>query len=325
MYRALQSRQRMYQTLLDREFQKIENLAATAPNPSDIEGLSSYQDWLVAIANDQITNIDDAPQDGITSFLTRFKQSYEPLVSPSYPLTSAQQHHHQLTNSYVDLSTHCLHLFARLLFTTDFRNVLKTFFVPPTWYQERSMQQITTTFEDYLSGENNIMQVLHPSLQPILVEEMAETLLTSYLSSVHNRGVKIRLRIDPYTEKIKDDVVTVFQFFQGYPESFEGIKDKWRVVNDFQNLLSAEKNAAGGGGGGGGAMGIGGTGAGAGGPIVDAFAALKAKYWDVQLSWVEAVLRCRDDFDRGMLSAVKSAAANLEVERGMETVMSKIK
>ncbi|KAI7360618.1 hypothetical protein KC336_g21958, partial [Hortaea werneckii] len=58
---------------------------------------------------------------------------------------------------------------------------------------------------------------------------------------------------------------------------------------------------------------------------VEAFAALKAKYWDVQLSWVEAVLRCRDDFDRGMLSAVKSAAANLEVERGMETVMSKIK
>ncbi|KAI7504215.1 exocyst complex component Sec6 [Hortaea werneckii] len=324
MYRALQSRQRMYQTLLDREFQKIENLAATAPNPSDIEGLSSYQDWLVAIANDQITNIDDAPQDGITSFLTRFKQSYEPLVSPSYPLTSAQQHHDQLTNSYVDLSTHCLHLFARLLFTTDFRNVLKTFFVPPTWYQERSMQQITTTFDDYLSGENNIMQVLHPSLQPILVEELAETLLTSYLASVHTRGAKIRLRLDPYTEKIKDDVVTVFQFFQGYPESFEGIKDKWRVVNDFQNLLSADKNAAAAGGGGG-AVGIGTTGAGAGGPIVEAFAALKAKYWDVQLSWVEAVLRCRDDFDRGMLSAVKSAAANLEVERGMETVMSKIK
>jgi len=301
MYRALKSRQQMWEKLVDTEFLRIEEAASTATNPSDIEGLSSYQDWLVAIANDQITNIDDQPEQNITSFLTRFKRDYEPLVSPSYPVTTATEHD-SLTNGYIDLASHCINLFARLLFTTDFRNVTKTFFVAPQWYNERSIQQITTTFDDYLSGENNITQVLHPSLRDIMVEELADALLVAYLSGVRNKGAKIR-RQDPLTDKIKDDVLTVFKFFQGWPDTFDLVKDKWRVVNSFENLLSAEKGQG----------------------VVEAFERMKQSYWDVQLAWVEAVLRARDDFDRSMLSSVKSAAASLDVERGAETVMSKVK
>ncbi|KAK5120287.1 hypothetical protein LTR85_006493 [Meristemomyces frigidus] len=303
MMRALKLRQQMWERLIDAEYRKIADLAAApGANPSDVEGLSSYQDWLVAIANDQITNIDDQPSSGITSFLTRFKRDYEPLVTPSYPVTTASDHD-SLTNGYIDLASHCMQLFSSLLFTTDFRNVTKTFFTSPNWYQERTMQQVTTTFEDYLSGENNITQVLHPSLRDILVEEMGDALLVTYLSSVRNKGAKFR-RQDPFTDKIKEDVVTVFTFFSTHnPDTFDLIKDKWRVVNAFENLLSADKGAG----------------------VVEAFQRMKAGYWDVQLAWVEAVLRARDDFDRGMLSQVKSAAAGMEVERGAETVMSKVK
>jgi hypothetical protein len=40
---------------------------------------------------------------------------------------------------------------------------------------------------------------------------------------------------------------------------------------------------------------------------------------------VEAVLRSRDDYDRGMLSGVKNKAAGMSVERGAESVFSKVK
>ncbi|TKA75437.1 hypothetical protein B0A55_04877 [Friedmanniomyces simplex] len=309
MIRALKSRQKMWETLVDTEFKRIEDEATRAGSAEDIEGLSSYQDWLVAIANDQITNIDDVPETSTTSFLTRFRSDFTPLVSPSYPLTTAADLD-SLTNGYIDLASHCTHLFASLLFTTDFRAVTRSFFTP-AWYSTdqagQSMRQITTTFEDYLAGENNVTQVLHPSLRDILVEELSDTLLVHYLGAVRNKGVKFR-RSDPFTERIREDVLIVFGFFKAPypdapPEMFELVRDKWRAVNAFEGLLSADKGQG----------------------VVEAFERLKSQYWDVQLAWVEAVLRARDDFDRGMLSSVKGAAAGVEVERGLETVMGKVK
>ncbi len=59
--------------------------------------------------------------------------------------------------------------------------------------------------------------------------------------------------------------------------------------------------------------------------VADEFEAFKTAYWDLQISWVEAVLRARDDFERGMLNAVKARAAQMDVTRGPETIMSKVK
>ncbi|KAF2766124.1 exocyst complex component Sec6 [Teratosphaeria nubilosa] len=302
MMRALKARQKMWENLLDAEYQRIDDLASQ-PNAviADIEGVGTYQDWLIAVANDQITNIDDQPDQNITSFLTRFRADYEPIVSPSYPLTNAFEHE-SLQNGYIDLASHCMHQFASLLFATDFRSIIKTFFTA-TWYSEKAMQQITTTFDDYLSGDNSILTLLHPSLRDILIEELSTSLLTAYLTSIRNKSARFR-RSDPFTDKLKDDVVTVFKCFSAYGDDlFSLVKDKWRVVNAFANLVTAEKGQG----------------------VVEAFVQLKREYWDVQLSWVEAVLRCRDDFDRGMLGGVKGAAAGLEVDRGVETVMSRVK
>lgn len=293
MLRSLKQRQQTWEILMDTEVARFES----APDPTTLEGFNTLQDHLVAIANDQITNIDDQP--GVTSFLTRFRKDYEPLVSPAYALSS-QAELDSLRDGYVDLGTHCISLFVRLIFASDLSGAVKDFFTPQWLRQEvKIMETITLTFEDYL---NDYFQVLHPSLKDVLVEELSDELLVRYLSAVRNKNAKFR-RLEPFTEVIKSDIMAVFTYFQNHPDSFEEIKGKWRAVSAFGDLLSAEK----------------GDGA------IDAYDRMKQAYWDVQIGWVEAVLRSRDDFDRAMLSSVKAKAAEMSGERGTETVMGKVK
>ncbi|OQO12861.1 hypothetical protein B0A48_02325 [Cryoendolithus antarcticus] len=291
MYIALKQRQQMWERLVDDEARKFES------GQLGQEAVSSFHDWLVAIANDQITNIDDDPATGTPSFLSRFRADFEPLVSPAYAISSTTEHE-SLSNAYVDLSTHCLALFAKTIFNVDFRSIMQDFFTP-LWYSKACMAQINSTFEDYL---NDYTAVFHPSLRDILIEELANELLVRYLSAVHNKNAKFR-RADPYTSKMTEDVKGVFAFFGQYGDAFEVVKQKWRAVELFEGLLSAPKGQ----------------------PVVEAYARLKEVYWDVQMGWIEAVLRSRDDFERAMLAGVKARAAEMSGERGAETVMSKVR
>lgn len=292
MFLVLKGHQTNWQALLDEESGKYKAAGGTLS-----EGLQALQDWLIAVANDQIACIDDNDESGQIGYLTRFKRDFEPLVSPKYLASTAISELDALRDGYVDLSTHCLSQFVELIFTVDFSTVLPDFFTQK-WYGEFAVKRITSTFEDYMADYSPI---LHPSLTDILVEELSDELLVRYLSAIRNRGVKFR-RQDPYTDKFKDDILTVFDFFQKYPESFATIKQKWRLVDYLVRLLETEKAG-----------------------IVAIYEAFKTEYWDLQLSWVEAVLRSRDDFERSMLSAVKAKAAELSVERGIETLMSRVR
>lgn len=292
MFRALKAHQTAWQTLIDEE-------AAKYRSSGSDEGLQVMQDWLIAVANDQIACIDDNSETGQMGHLTRFKQDFEPLVDPKYLATRAIPELDALRDGYVDLGTHCLALFVEVVFSVDFRTTIPDFFTQK-WYGDFAIQRITSTFEDYMS---DYTPVLHPSLTDILVEELSDELLVQYLSSVRNRGVKFRRHVDPYTDKIKDDLLTVFAFFQKYPDSFASIKQKWRLVDWLVRMLEAEKGPA----------------------LVAEYESFKTEYWDLQLSWVEAVLRTRDDFERSALSAIKAKAAELSVEMGVETLMGKVR
>ncbi|KAF1811237.1 exocyst complex component Sec6 [Eremomyces bilateralis CBS 781.70] len=290
MFRSLISRQRMWEQLVSSELQKY-----LQPN-ADQEGLQPLQDFLVAIANDQIACIDDAEDEGGSpSYLTQFSRAINPIVSSAYSITVTSQTE-TLRDGYVDLSTHCLNTFAQVIFSIDFRNLMSEFFTP-AWYSKKAIGQAVSTFEDYL---NDYLPVLHPSLRDILVEELADELLIHYLSSVRNKSVKFR-RSDPFVQKIRDDILTVFGYFEKF-EAFEAIKQKWRVVDGFTRLLESDKAQ-----------------------LPDVYAQFKTDYWDVNMSWVEAVLRARDDFDRSLLNAVKARAGEIEVVRGPDTVMAKVK
>ncbi|KAI9681369.1 MAG: SNARE-binding exocyst subunit S6 [Caeruleum heppii] len=290
MLRVLKSRQTAWQKMVDEEAAKY-----PIPNNSEQDGYQTLQDWLAAIANDQIACIDDNEESGQLGYFTRFVRDFEPFVSPKY-LAGTQTEIDGLRDGYVDLSTHCISTFTSLIFAVDFRFTIVDLFTPK-WYSETSMKRLVSTFEDYIG---DYTEVLHHSMLDILVEELADAMLIRYLSAVHNKGAKFR-RADPFEAKLRDDVVTAFAFFERFPD-FTLIKQKWRVVDGFGRLIASEKSA-----------------------LPDVFQALKTEYWDLQMAWVETVLRCRDDFERSALNAVKHRAAEMVVQRGAETIMGKVK
>ncbi|CCU77185.1 exocyst complex component sec6 [Blumeria hordei DH14] len=290
----LKTRQQNWQKMLDEEASKYNG------NNPETEGFQALQDWLVATANDQIACIDDNEDEERYAYLTSFRQQFEPLVSPSY-LQRIDEQLSALRNGYVDLSTHCIAKFAQLIFVVDFRAVIPDFFTQK-WYTATAMKQMIVTFEEYVGDYKT---VLHHSLLDIFIEELADELLIRYLSGVRNKGAKFK-RQDPFKDKIFNDVSTAFEFFNNNellsPDVADVIKQKWRVTECFLALIELEKSQ-----------------------IPDYFMELKTDYWDLQFSWVEAVLRARDDFDRSLLNSVKAKAAQVVVIRGSETIMSKVK
>ena len=304
MFSSLKSRQQQWERLVDEEANKFKN-----PAPEVLEGLQPFQDWLLAIANDQIACVDDAAGADVNDptaqvgYLSRFKDDFTKLPTPPSPKFMGSVGVNEvdaIRDGYVDLSTHCINRFVSLIFMVDFRNIMSELFVPGKWYEQSAVSRITTTFDDYVS---DYQALLHPSLIDILIEEMSDALIIAYLTAIRtNRGVKFR-RGDPFAAKFRDDVLAAFNFFQKYPESFnETIKPKWKAVNFTVQLLEADKSS-----------------------VVGVYEQFKRDFWDLQLSWVEGVLKTRDEWDRSMISNVKRAAANSYAERGMETVMGKVK
>lgn len=290
MFRALTSRQRMWQNLVETERAKY-----SLPNAST-DGAYEFQEWLIAIANDQIICIEE-PEEGQSSFLKNFETEITPLVSAAYTTTMTAQIE-ALRDGYVDLASECIRICSQMIFYTDFRDVLKQLFTPE-WYGERNVEQMTQTFADFL---NDYELAVHRSVIELLIIELSDALLIAYLSAVRNKGAKFR-RSDPFGDKIKEDVLTVFEYFNRYPVGSE-IKEQWRAIEHFVKLLSADK---------------------AGIPAV--YENLKYYYPDVHIGWVEAVLRSRDDFERSMLNAVKAKAATIVIEpdQQRETIMGKVK
>ena len=290
MFIALKSRQASWQKMIDDEASRYRSPSA------EQEGLHGLQDWLLAIANDQIACIDDNEEHGQIGYLTRFQRDQEMIVTPQYVSQRSQPEVEALRDGFVDLGTYCISTFVSIIFTIDFRSVLPEFFTQ-RWYTEFGMKRIITTFEDYLG---DYQSVLHPSLLDIFIEELADELLVRYLLCVRNKSAKFK-RSDPFTEKFKDDVLTAFDWFNKFPV-FADIKAKWRVVDYLVRMLESDKAL-----------------------VIDVYESFRREYWDLQMSWVEVALKARDDSDRSLISSVKAKASELYVERGAETIMGKVK
>ncbi|KAI0161281.1 exocyst complex component Sec6 [Xylariaceae sp. FL1272] len=293
MFLRLRARQQNFQKMLEDESARFEG-----DKEPELEGFQALQDWLVATANDQMACIDDNEEEQRLAYLSSFKQKIEPFVTPQY-MEHAESEVNMLRDGYVDFSTWCINKFAKLVISVDFKTVITTFFTP-RWYETTAMKQMIVTFEEYVS---DYQQVLHHSLVDIFVEIFADELLVRYLMCVRNKGAKFK-RTDPFQDKIFNDISTAFEFFRALPnpDVSNTITQTWRVTEYFLQLLTTEKDA-----------------------LPDVFQDFKSRYWDLQITWVEAVLRSRDDFERSMLNAVKARAAQMDVVRGPETIMGKVK
>lgn len=313
MFRALKARCDMWAALVAAEYDKYAR--STAPQ-AELEGVQGFQDWLVALANDQIACVEDgegadaAPASPNTArapapklgYLSSFRRDYESLVSRDYA-TATVPRFEALKDSLANLALDCIRTFARLIVAVDFRATMPEFFTP-AWYSRRAMGQIISTYDDYLG---DYAATLPDSLHDILIEELANQLLVAYLSAVRNRGARFR-RQDPFDERIRDDVLAVFGFFQKFPASAEAVRERWRVVEAFNALIAVDKQ-----------------------DIVAEFGAFLAGYWDLRLSWVEAVLRARDDIDwspigdgKALMKAIRAKAAAERVEGLEATVMGEV-
>ncbi|KAK3320652.1 exocyst complex component Sec6-domain-containing protein [Cercophora scortea] len=293
MFQRLRARQQAWQKMLEDEAARYET-----GRDIEIDGFPALQDWLVATANDQIACIDDNEDEGRLAYLSDFKKKFGGVVTPQY-MDRAEGDVAALRDGYVDLSTWCMQKFAQLVFAVDFKAVMPEFFTAK-WPQSTAMARMVATLEEYVGDYRT---VLHHSLVDIFTEILAEELLVRYLSAVRNKGAKFR-RADQFEDRLYADIATAFAFFDALQnqDMAREIKQTWRVMEPFLSLLTADKES-----------------------VADAFAAFKASYWDLQISWVEAVLRAREDFERGMLNAVKARAAQMDVVRGPETIMSKVK
>jgi hypothetical protein len=283
MIRALTTRQRIWNQLVDDEKDKYMGLNPT----QDGDGVAVFQEWLIAIANDQIICIDDADEAvGRPSFVTIFEREATPLLSATYLSDRLAPQLDELRNGYIDISSHCIQIFCQLIFLTDFKPILSKFFTPE-WYQRTDMASIIITFKDYLADYE---EQVHRSLQDLLIDSLADELLVQYLGAVRNKSVKFR-RSDQFAAKMRDDLVTAFDFFRTYGDQGRDIMGRWRAVEFFLRLLETEKSQ-----------------------VSFVYEEFKMTYREVQIGWVEAVLRTRDDFDRAMLNAVKAKAAETSIE-----------
>ena len=339
MFSALKQRQQLWQNAISDEtarYSSTPNNSSTTTSNTESESVSALQDWLIALANDQITCVDDSSTDDHTSYLARFQTDFESLVTPGYLTSRAIPETDALRLGFIDLATSSIASFVSLIFAVDFRTTLSDFFTPK-WYTETGMRRICSTFEDYLADYKS---TLHPTLLDVLVEELADQLLISYLSCIRNKGVKFRRQGDAFVDKIRDDVITAFEFFESLtlPTSsggaggggdgpdvpsqespplvptfdFPALKAKYRAIDFTVRLLEADRAA-----------------------VVGVFAEFRHVYPDVNVGWVETVLRSRDDFERAMVNGVKAKAGEMAGAggigggapggEGMETVMGKVK
>ena len=155
----------MWQSLVEAEYTRY-----ASPTPSsDIDGggLQAAQDWIIAIANDQINCVADDDDDR-PSYTDLFERSVIPLVSAAYAAKTVAPQIASLREGYLELGITCVNTFVSLIFVTDLKTIFAEFFTP-AWYAQKRMSAITTTFSDYL---NDYLQVLHPGLREIIVSAL---------------------------------------------------------------------------------------------------------------------------------------------------------
>jgi exocyst complex component 3 len=270
---SLRDWQATWQRRLDEECDKN-----TTQKPGDSDGFVSLQEFLIAVANDQIFCIDE--EDG-PGFLPQFITQFEPHVSENYRERLTQDIS-LFQYSSVDFATHCVAKVVEITFASEFRSVFSTFFTERWIYPDQTyvgMPSVLFTLMEYIT---EYKELFTGDMYFIYVEELCDTLLFTFLQSVRNKGIKFR-RDAPFGPRLREDVIACFAWFdQNIPDP-AATKLKWKPVEPFLNLLASEKAA-----------------------LPDVYRGLRELVPEIQWSWVECVLKSRDDWDRSTISSVKA-------------------
>jgi exocyst complex component 3 len=256
---------------------------------------STQVQWTKLVDAEYKKNVDGRPEDvapGLSEYIVALANDQirsadfaedlsarlEPLVSTKYKATIADQLN-EVIDGYLDVAKKCSQTLIDLMFN-DLRPAVKILFTLP-WY-DGIMPQIVETLRDYMG---DYQTTLNASLLEVLVEDLLDTFIITYLTALARSS---RLRMPAAADRIKDDVADSFQFFSGLkpPQELEAYFD---VIERALEILTTSR-----------------------GLVVLSFYRFAQQYGP-NLTFVEALLRARDDFDR---SAVNEA---------MEAIRRKVK
>lgn len=240
-------------------------------------------EYMVAVANDQIR---------CAAYTQEISDRVAPLLSKKYE-DQIRSSLDDGTNGFVDLATSCLNQLIEIIFN-DLKPVSKALFTTSWYTSGGEMDTIINTMRSYVV---DIQPGLDEDLFAAFMHQLSEKTCVTYLSGVHNKGAKFR---NPEAaNQIKADVGIGYGFLTEYVDRND-VKSVWTVLEHFLALICSERHI-----------------------LPGKYEEFKEAYWDLPMSWVETVLKCREDKTRDMVDAVKSLTGY--PARGLDpTIMSRI-
>ncbi|GAA5985834.1 hypothetical protein JCM11641_005315 [Rhodosporidiobolus odoratus] len=288
--RVMRAVQQQWLKLLDQEYRK-QITAQDKGNYDDIVG--GLAEYTMALANDQIKCAD---------FTEALNVRLEPLVSNKYkgPISDKLN---DAMDGFLDVAKRCVQVLIDLVFH-DLRPATKALLQPGgIWYTalpagKRSgddpqgpMEQIILTLKDYMVEDYQAH--LNPNLFDLLIEDILDTFLITYLVAVKKAG---KLKMPQAVERVRADVDMGFDFFLQYKPKKE-LEGYFDVLESVLTLISASKMMV----------------------FLD-YWPFRKKYGP-NLVFTEAVMKARDDLDRSAVNDIMDSVkrkVSSEVVEGPE-------
>lgn len=211
---------RVMRGLQDRWVKTIEaEFKKQTEKPDEVAG--GLVEYCIALANDQIKSADYAE-----ALLARL----EPLVHEKYRVTINERLNNAI-DGYLDVAKKCTQTLIDIIFS-DLKSATKTLFGQP-WY-DGTMQQIVETIRDYMG---DYQAYLNPSLLELLVEDLMDTLLITYLNALANSP---KLKMPAAPQRVRADLSEMRLFFATFKPA-QDIDSSLEVLEMILALLEASK------------------------------------------------------------------------------------
>ncbi|KAJ9096854.1 hypothetical protein QFC21_005127 [Naganishia friedmannii] len=287
--------------LLDTEYNRFINPPPTAEGEPGVP--VGLEDYVMALTNDMLKSADAAEH-----MLGRL----EPLVSAKYSSAIATALNSAI-DGYLDLAKKCVTVLVGIIFN-DLKPVSKQLFTS-AWYHSGLVESMVATMSDYMADYE---ARLNPSLRDLLVQDLAVEWLAVYLNAL--RRVSARgLRMPAARDRMGRDIESVTAFFNQLkppatvvpsvipaaedeeaatipepPASASPGTDDLSILGLIHSILSASPQMI----------------------FMDYWAF--ATTYGPQLSFIEALLRGRDDLDKQTLTEVMEGLRRKVREEGVE-------
>jgi len=222
--RVMRGVQRRWIQLVDGEYRR-----RIAGDDALVPGLDEY---VMALANDQIKSAD---------FTEALSNRLEPLVSAKYKQGIVDKLNDAM-DGFLDVAKRCVQVLIDVVFH-DLKPATKVLLKPatkvllsPAWHtaEVNPMRQIVETLQDYM---DDYQVHLNPNLFDLLVEDLVDTFLITYLVAVRRAS---KLRMPMAVERMRADLDLAFDFFLAYKPKTELVA-YFDVLESVLTLLSASK------------------------------------------------------------------------------------